>query len=576
MKKSILNLIEFEKVNTILEGFNQSTGFVTAILDLDGNILSTSGWRQICTAFHRIHPETSRRCTISDTVLANQMKAGEQYHFYNCLNGLVDVAVPIVVNGEHIANLFSGQFFYEKPDEVFFRKQAETYGFDQEAYLKALRDVPVISEEQVRKNLSFLLNVTQLISDMAYQRVELERLNKTVSQNEDKFRKAFFTNPDAITITRISDGVYVSANAGFTQMFEFSEEEVIGMSSLEINIWHDYSQRELFINILRDTGTVRDFETKFNTKNGKVLTCLVFSSIIDLEGELHALTVTRDITEHRQAELLLKEKTDKIASQNEEYHRINEALNQSNKELFVAKERAEESDRLKTAFLQNLSHEIRTPMNAIMGFSELLAENFDDKDKLKTYVNIINQRSSDLLDIINDVLDVAKIESGQWSVTLEPCNMDALLAELQLFFTAFQEKQGKGHIVLDIQMEMCLSTPNILTDRVKLKQILVNLISNAFKFTSKGTIKVGCKPGAKHQVIFYVSDTGIGIPSDKQQFIFERFTQLEQTPGHLYGGTGLGLSIVKGLVHLLKGSIWLESEVGKGTTFYVSIPFETE
>jgi len=155
MKTIILEQIDFEKVNALLEGFNKSTGFVTAILDLDGNVLSKSGWRQICTEFHRVNPETSKRCTISDTVLAGKIAAGEKYHFYKCLNGLVDVAVPIVIRGEHIANLFSGQFFFEEPDSNFFDKQAQKYGFDKSVYLKALGDVPVVSEEKVKQQWGF-------------------------------------------------------------------------------------------------------------------------------------------------------------------------------------------------------------------------------------------------------------------------------------------------------------------------------------------------------------------------------------------------------------------------------------
>jgi ligand-binding sensor protein len=130
MKSNILELIDFEKVNTLLEGFNKSTGFVTAILDLEGNVLSKSGWRKICTNFHRVHPDTAEKCKVIDTVLAGEMAAGEKYHFYKCKNGLIDVAVPIIINDEHVANLFSGQFFFEKPDLNFFKKQAGKYKFD--------------------------------------------------------------------------------------------------------------------------------------------------------------------------------------------------------------------------------------------------------------------------------------------------------------------------------------------------------------------------------------------------------------------------------------------------------------
>ena len=188
MEINILNLIDFEGVNKLLEGFNQSTGFVTAILDLEGNVLSKSGWRHICTEFHRINPETAKNCRISDTVLANKLCGDEKYHFYECYNGLVDVAVPIIINGEHIANLFSGQFFFEEPDRSFFKKQAEQYGFDEKEYLKALVDVPIVSKEKVKIAMDFLLNMTQLISEMTYQKMELLQLNDALRKSEERSR----------------------------------------------------------------------------------------------------------------------------------------------------------------------------------------------------------------------------------------------------------------------------------------------------------------------------------------------------------------------------------------------------
>jgi len=198
MKTITLEQIDFEKVDTLLEGFNKSTGFVTAILDLDGNVLSKSGWRQICTEFHRIHPETSKKCTISDTVLANKMEEGEKYHFYQCLNGLVDVAVPIVIKGEHIANLFSGQFFFEEPDSSFFSKKAEKHGFNQEIYLKALKKVPVVSKEKVLTAMNFLLNMTHMISDMTFQKMEQMELNEALIESENKFRTFIMASSDSV------------------------------------------------------------------------------------------------------------------------------------------------------------------------------------------------------------------------------------------------------------------------------------------------------------------------------------------------------------------------------------------
>ena len=247
----------------------------------------------------------------------------------------------------------------------------------------------------------------------------------------------------------------------------------------------------------------------------------------------------------------------------------------SKNELIKAKEHAEESDRLKTAFLQNMSHEIRTPMNAIMGFSDLLYENADDKNKLKQFTEIINQRCNDLLDIINDILDISKIESGQIPVNNEQCNLVELFAELTAFFTEYQKRLNKQPIRFSLESLCDPSGSIIITDKVKLKQIFINLISNAFKFTNEGKIECGCKFDTNQNLLFYVSDTGIGIPSDKQQFVFERFAQLQHSSKLNIGGTGLGLPIVKALVGLLGGEIFLESEQGKGSTFSFTIPYKS-
>ncbi|OIO00727.1 MAG: hypothetical protein AUJ51_09730 [Elusimicrobia bacterium CG1_02_56_21] len=220
MKTNILDLIDLQKVNTLLEGFNTSTGFVTAILDLEGKVLFKSGWRRICTEFHRVNPETAKKCTISDTVLAGKLGAGEKYHFYKCLNGLVDVAVPVVIKGEHIANLFSGQFFFEAPDPEFFRKQAAEYGFDEEEYLKALASVPVVSEEKVKAAMDFLLNMTELISELTYQKLEQAKLAESVRDNRSKLEAAMASMSDAVFISDTA-GKFIEFNDAFATFHKF-------------------------------------------------------------------------------------------------------------------------------------------------------------------------------------------------------------------------------------------------------------------------------------------------------------------------------------------------------------------
>jgi PAS domain S-box-containing protein len=311
MKTKILDYIDFEKVNTLLEGFNKSTGFVTAILDLDGNVLSKSGWRQICTEFHRQNPETSKKCTISDTELAGKMREGEEYHFYNCLNGLVDVAVPIVINGEHIANLFSGQFFFEKPDINYFKKQAEKFGFEEEEYIKALEKVPVVSKEKVRTAMDFLLNMTQLISEMTFQKVKLEELNKTISESEERFSKIFKASPTAISIERVLDGKLTDVNYTWSKLMGFSAKEAVGRNVEELKII-DSKKSKIIREALINNGKIRQLETKISTKTGEKRSTITSSEVITLGDDQFSINMITDITESKLAEGKLYESEERF------------------------------------------------------------------------------------------------------------------------------------------------------------------------------------------------------------------------------------------------------------------------
>lgn len=238
-------------------------------------------------------------------------------------------------------------------------------------------------------------------------------------------------------------------------------------------------------------------------------------------------------------------------------------------ELIEAKEMAEESDRLKTAFLQNMSHEIRTPMNGILGFAELLKNPGLTDKKQQEFIKIIENSGKRMLNIINDIIDISKIETNQIVVNIQKTPVNQLLNQLHEFFRIEADVKGLS-LVNDagISDTECF----IETDQVKLSQILTNLIKNALKFTDKGSISFGFIH--KGSVLeFYVTDTGMGIPSDHKELIFERFRQVDMTNSRIYEGAGLGLSISKAYVEILGGEIWVDSELGKGSTFYFTLPF---
>lgn len=242
-------------------------------------------------------------------------------------------------------------------------------------------------------------------------------------------------------------------------------------------------------------------------------------------------------------------------------------------ELIKAKEEAEKSNQLKTAFLQNISHEIRTPMNAICGFSDLLLEPDLPKERQDDYISIIQNSSNQLLAIVNDILTISALETNQEKINIQSINLNSLLSDI---YTIFLGEANKQNVDLKLANELTSNLSEIKTDKTKITQIISNLITNALKFTHKGFIEFGYRikhSEANHTILLYVKDTGIGIATENHTKIFERFLQANNTIAANYGGTGLGLAISQGFAQLLDGKIWVESELGNGATFYCEIPY---
>ncbi len=241
-------------------------------------------------------------------------------------------------------------------------------------------------------------------------------------------------------------------------------------------------------------------------------------------------------------------------------------------ELKTAKEKAEESDRLKSAFLSNMSHEIRTPMNAIIGFSNLLSDNDLSKNEREKYLQYIKNNGQSLLNLINDIIDIAKIESNQLDIRNDIFDLNNILEELYAYHEEHLKKENK-------KINLHFEKPNkeksffIYTDPYRLKQIMANLLNNAIKFTEKGFVEFGYYE-KDDKLLFFVKDTGIGIEKDKQELIFQRFSHFEQRFKKNVSGTGLGLSITRSIIFLMGGNIWVESEPEKGTVFYFEIPYQ--
>jgi signal transduction histidine kinase len=358
------------------------------------------GWQRVCIDFHRKHPETCQKCLDSDNYIQAHLNQND-YIQYKCKNGMWDCAVPLVLEGEHLATVFVGQFFYidEDVDEEFFRQKADEFGFNPEGYLKAIKEVPRFSREQVK------------------------------------------------------------------HMMHYYEEQVSMMASLGL-----------------------------------------------------------------------------------------------------AKLKAEASNRLKTAFVQNISHEIRTPLNSIVGFSDVLNTEIKDQPVIENLTEIIVESCNRLTGIVDSVMSIAQIEAGTTRNRIEAVSLREISEQLNLIYQSLCERKG---IQLKIKHQILSDSGKVYIDKNGLWQIVNNLMNNAIKFTEKGNISCFIEED-KELLKLTVSDSGKGISPKHQAFIFERFWK---APGETqYEGVGLGLAIVKEVVERLKGRITYQSSPDHGATFQVELP----
>lgn len=379
-----------------------------------------------------------------------------------------------------------------------------------------------------------ILGVTRDISRRKFISDELRKLSRAVEQS-----------PVLIVITDTQGNIeYV--NPKFTEITGYTLTEVLGKNTSILKSGntpaHEYEN--LWGTIKSGSEWKGEFQNK--RKDGSLYwESASITSIKNDEGEItHFLAVKSDITEKKNI--------------------FNE--------LVIAKEKAEESNRLKTAFLQNMSHEFRTPMNGILGFIGLLKNpNLTGDDHIK-YIEIVEESGQRLLTTINDLIEISKIEAGTVEISLDEVNVGDVLQNMYNFFIPEVKKK---ELLLDVSSSYVGKSKYVRTDRRKLEGILINLINNALKFTDEGSIEFGCFE-EDNCLVFYVKDTGVGIPADKQEVIFDRFIQADLSNTRGYEGSGLGLSISKAYAESLGGKMWLESAENKGTTFYFSIPSHTE
>ena len=373
-------------------------------------------------------------------------------------------------------------------------------------------------------------------------------------------------------VTLSAEGIIMYCNQKFSEILAVPSEKIVGSSFSRFVVETD----QAIFNDLFSKGLKRKTDGEIrclSAENRIIYMNLLFNPLPpDLLGNICIMAADISKLKLKETELFLANETleKRILERTKTLADTLEVLKNKNEEFLLSKEKAEESERLKSAFLANMSHEIRTPMNGILGFTSLLEDPGLTGEKQHEYIQIIEKSGIRMLNIINDIIDISKIESGLMKVHIKESDIKEQMEYIYTFFKP--EVEAKG-MKLIFRSTLPAKEAIIQTDREKLFAILTNLVKNAIKYSNEGTIEFGYDrvTNGDDSLQFYVKDTGTGIPKDRQEAIFERFIQADITDTRTQQGAGLGLAITKAYVDMLGGKIWVESKEGKGSTFYFTL-----
>ncbi len=440
------------------------------------------------------------------------------------------------------------------------------------------------------------------IEGFSHNIMERKRIEREVAESSERARVTFLMNPDAIVIVRARDSRFVDVNPGFEALSGWSYEEAVGRTPFDLDLWAKPDQRDSMIGGLSRDGVIRNYETDFRCRNGAVLTGLLHSAVVVLDGEHHYLTTVRDVSELKAAREVLRDARDQLEKRVEERTRALQrviidrqyaetALQEANEllehrvaertrdlEIEVAERRraeeaAEVANMAKTEFLANVSHELRTPLNSIIGFSDILMGQLFGpvgRDEYVEYAADINAAGKHLLEVINDILDVSRLETGALTLDESRLDINHVLRSCRRLIEVRAAAMG-----VTMSVDVPARLPALRADERRLKQILLNLLANAVKFSRPGgSVELSVRVGDDGGFAFNVVDDGIGIAPEKLDAVMQAFGQEDGSLARRFEGVGIGLPLSARLTEIHGGSLTLSSALGKGTEVTVRFPPE--
>jgi PAS domain S-box-containing protein len=552
MDYALKELLDILTVQTLLNSLDEISRLPSAVIDMEGNILTASAWQDICTKFHRVNHNTEKKCNESDTHI--QIKFGESLSpiVYQCPMGMTDCAFPIIVEGKHIGNVFIGQLFLEQPDEAFFTEQARKYGFDENAYLEAVHKVPLCSEEQIHINLKFISNLVQLLAEQGLQSKRQLESERDLRESEKKLQ-VIFDSSEAGIIVVSPIGIITFANKRMASMFGMSLNELVGTS------YFDYvheSEKQTGVECMEQVilGKIKsvEFDRHYIRKDGTDLWGhLTGTRFENVDGSIRdQIIVISDITESKRAE---------------EEKRL----------LELQLQHAQKLESL-GVLAGGIAHDFNNILTVITGSCFLMQMDGADAKKNILTIEKATERAAALC---RQMLAYA----GKAPIVHTQVNMGEVLDDMiDLLKTTIPK-------TTEINFDKASTIPFIKGDSSQLSQIVLNIVINASEAIGdvQGEIRISLSTTeikAEQIVIDYlgntipvgsyvrleISDNGSGMDDEIKRRIFEPFYTTKFT------GRGLGMSAILGIIKGHQGALQLESQLGQGTTFKVFLPAQSD
>ncbi len=477
MKYKFSNLINIDTIQALTDSFCEAVGIASAIIDIEGTVLISSRWQKVCTDFHRVNPDTCRRCIESDTTLANQLLKGREYAIYECRNGLIDAAAPIMIEGKHIANFFIGQFLFEPPDVEYFQNQAREYGFDETSYLEALSLVPIIAKKRIKPILGFLSGFSEFLGEMGLKQIRQMEMADALQKSETKYRllaenvaDVIWTRDIDLQLTYISPSIYNLTGYMPEEVFNMTLDRILPSQSLELA--HKTFKEELALEASgrADPNRTLTLEVEHICKDDSVVCVeMKMSAIRDQNGRRTGiLGVTRDITNRK-----------------------------------LAEDQIRQSLREKETLLAEIHHRVKNNMQIISSLLSLQSKDIKDEKALSLIRN--SEERIRAMSLIHEKLYLSKDLSR---VDFSDYVKDLSIRLFQMYRVDSRKVSFLSHIK-DVFFSIETAIPlGLITN-----ELISNSMKYAFPEARKGNISVDIKFDKKAgKYTLTVTDNGIGIP----------------------------------------------------------------